>query len=225
MLVIEMDQGHGFVGAGGGTGAASFAIEFIDMGNAILDEIAPYGQTVAHWPHPAQRASCTLAIAGSRRTVSWSIREMAAAAAPPACATVSGISFGLWQAPARKIPSELVSTGPSLGCSSRKKPSLLRLIPRVWASLAASSCGSIPVARMTISTSMWSGCLKKASSQATWIWESWRVTICYFAMVEVYPGLLGSVVEFFIALSQRCAYPGKSRGLLHRHIHAPIGPA
>ena len=54
--------------------------------------------------------------------VKWpvSMRARASAAAAPAWATVSGISFGPWQQPARKIPSVKVLTGASLGCRSMK---------------------------------------------------------------------------------------------------------
>ena len=43
-------------------------------------------------------------------------------AAAPAWATVSGMSLGPWQQPARKMPSVKVLTGASLGWRSRKKP-------------------------------------------------------------------------------------------------------
>ena len=50
-------------------------------------------------------------------------RDRDLAAAPEAWDTVSGMSLGDWQAPARKTPSVAVFNGPSLGCSSRKNPS------------------------------------------------------------------------------------------------------
>ncbi len=42
-------------------------------------------------------------------------------AAAPACATVSGISFGPWHTPERKTPAVGDSTGRSFACASVKK--------------------------------------------------------------------------------------------------------
>ena len=60
---------------------------------------------------PRRRARCW---APARRSPA-SMRARASAAAAPAWATVSGMSFGPWQAPAMKTPSVKVLTGASLG--------------------------------------------------------------------------------------------------------------
>ena len=79
---------------------------------------------------------------------------MASAAAAPACATESGISFGPWQQPARKMPSVKVLTGASLGCRSRKKPSVPQLMLNMRRTLWASAWGSSPIESTTMSTGM-----------------------------------------------------------------------
>jgi hypothetical protein len=48
----------------------------------------------------------------------FAIRAQAKEAAPLACATVSGISLGPWQHPARKTPSTLLLMGSSPGPSA-----------------------------------------------------------------------------------------------------------
>ena len=45
-------------------------------------------------------------------------------------ATVSGISFGPWQTPARKTPAVVVPHGFSFGCASRSQPSCEQETPK-----------------------------------------------------------------------------------------------
>ena len=56
--------------------------------------------------------------------------------------------------PARKTPSVKVFTGASLGCRSRKKPSVPQLMLNRRRTSWASACGSRPVASTTMSTGM-----------------------------------------------------------------------
>ena len=57
-------------------------------------------------------------VTGEKTWIPLALRANDSAAAPLACATVSGISLGPWQAPAKNTPLEGVETGSSLGCSS-----------------------------------------------------------------------------------------------------------
>ena len=79
---------------------------------------------------------------------------MTLAAAADPCATLAGISFGPTAQPATRIPSVMVVTGSSLTCRSMKNPSTLQEMPNILATSLASSCGSRPVERITISTGM-----------------------------------------------------------------------
>ncbi len=74
----------------------------------------------------------------------------AAAAAP--CTTVSGTSFGPWQAPAIKMPSVMVATGSSLGWRSTKKPSKSQPILKICETSLESWRDSIAGLRITMST-------------------------------------------------------------------------
>ena len=80
-----------------------------------FNSIAVYGQDSTQKPQPRQRPSSTLATVASIINCFLESILHALDAAPLACATVSGTSFGLWQQPARKTPSVKVSTGRSLG--------------------------------------------------------------------------------------------------------------
>ena len=51
-------------------------------------------------------------------SLSLASRPSTLEAVPEACATAVGMSLGDWQAPARKTPAVLVSTGRSLGWTS-----------------------------------------------------------------------------------------------------------
>jgi len=88
-------------------------------------EIAPDGHIASHIPQPVHRLTSTSATSGSISTSPCISGIEALIAAPTACATLSGISFGDWQQPATKMPSVNVSRGRSFGCASMKKQSFL----------------------------------------------------------------------------------------------------
>ena len=96
---------------------------------AVMGSIsmAWYGHMGTHNPQPTQvektggAQRLTTATTGSRTRQSWEKSAATLAAAPDAAATVSGMSLGLWHAPASSTPAVLVSTGRSLGCASAKK--------------------------------------------------------------------------------------------------------
>ena len=64
------------------------------------NSIAEYGQTDPHTRQPLHRASSTSANTASTSIRPRLIRARIRAAAARACATLSGISFGDWHAPA-----------------------------------------------------------------------------------------------------------------------------
>ena len=75
-----------------------------------------------HFQHETQSFWSTTAIIGLVLSLSLASRPMTLEAVPEAWATVAGMSLGAWQAPARKTPAVLVSTGRSLGWPSFRKP-------------------------------------------------------------------------------------------------------
>src|SRR5512136_2305781 len=89
-------------------------------------EGAPKGHTSTHMPHPAHSSASTTAVADSTGTVPRMSGMSDEEAAALAWEIVSEMSLGPWQQPAKKTPSMAVSTGRSLGCASRKKPSAER---------------------------------------------------------------------------------------------------
>src|SRR5512139_273399 len=92
---------------------------------ASRKSIAEYGQISMHNLQPAQRSGLMVAVVGSTSISPWADRDIASAAAAEAWATVSGISFGPWQHPAKKIPSTFVDTGLNFGWASMKNLSAL----------------------------------------------------------------------------------------------------
>ncbi len=64
---------------------------------------------------------------------------MTFAAAAPAWATVSGMSFGPWHTPERNTPAVGLSTGRSFGCASVKKS----LVSMEAVSIVASGAGGL----------------------------------------------------------------------------------
>ena len=86
-----------------------------------------------HVLQPEHMFSSTQAVLGSSSICPESIRTRTLAAAASAWATVSGMSFAPWQAPATITPSLAVFTGASLGCFSRKKPSAEQEMPNATA--------------------------------------------------------------------------------------------
>ena len=76
------------------------------------------GHTSMHFQHETHRFWSTMAICGLVLSLSLASRPSTFAAVPEACATAVGMSLGDWQAPARKMPAVLVSTGRSFGCDS-----------------------------------------------------------------------------------------------------------
>src|SRR5512145_200499 len=81
-------------------------------------------------PQPAHFSSIQVAKYGSSSTSPLWIGMLAADAAPSADATVSGISLGPWQTPARKTPAVVVPQGFSFGCASRSHPSIEQETPK-----------------------------------------------------------------------------------------------
>src|SRR4030042_3532609 len=108
---------------------------------------APYGQVLTHAPHAAHRSSITAATVGDWVISEWENNCSTLAAAPLACASVSGISLGPWQVPARNTPAVRVSTGRSLGCASLKKPSASLLMWSVWPRGVGPEAGTMGGAR------------------------------------------------------------------------------
>ena len=84
------------------------------------------------------------------------IRFLAATGAriAPACATVSGISFGPWHAPERNTPAVGLSTGRSFGCASVKKSLVSIEAVSIVASGLALLSGSMAAASTTRSASI-----------------------------------------------------------------------
>src|SRR4030042_3904955 len=79
-------------------------------------------------------------------------RDKTLDAAPPACITVSGLSFGSVNGPQTNIPSLLDSTG--LKGSTQQNPCSLSLIPKLLFSFLANSGGCKPTDNTT--KSYWS---------------------------------------------------------------------
>src|SRR4030043_1534784 len=79
-------------------------------------------------------------------------RDKTLDAAPPACITVSGISFGSVNGPQTNIPSLLDSTG--LKGSVQQKPCSLSSIPKLLFNFLANSGGCMPTDKTT--KSYWS---------------------------------------------------------------------
>ena len=98
--------------------AADVAVAVADL--ALLD--GAVGADRSQRMQPMQVFSLTTATAGSRSSSSALKRPSTLAPVALAMATASGMSFGAWQAPARKTPAVLVSTGRSLGWASLMKP-------------------------------------------------------------------------------------------------------
>ncbi len=94
---------------------ASFTLAFLWPSPMSSRVMALYGHRLPQTPQPEHNVSLTLAAMGSSETLPWLIGIWAAAAAPAAWATVSGMSFGPWQQPARKMPSVLSRTGSAWG--------------------------------------------------------------------------------------------------------------
>jgi len=70
---------------------------------ASRKSIAEYGQISMHNLQPAQRSGLMVAVGRFDFNLSLADSDIASAAAAEAWATVSGISFGPWQHPAKKI--------------------------------------------------------------------------------------------------------------------------
>src|SRR5271157_6141282 len=104
-------------------------------------ESALYGQRLTHIPQPAHFSSMQLAKYGASSTSPLWIGILAADAAPSADATVSGISFGPWQTPARKTPAVVVPHGFSFGCASSSQPSMEQETPKSFRVRLVSSLG------------------------------------------------------------------------------------
>ncbi len=131
-------------------------------------------------------------------------------AAARAWATVSGMSFGAWQAPAMKMPSVVVATGSSLGWLSMNQPSLSRLMLTRWATSSTSSRGSMPTMRMTrsagISTVSPESCsFTSISMPQSSPGSALRITGCSLVLVHEEQRLdLGALaVEVLAALAER----------------------
>ncbi|HJM86458.1 MAG TPA: hypothetical protein QGH71_07615, partial [Candidatus Marinimicrobia bacterium] len=73
------------------------------------------------------------------------------AAAPVACATESGISFGPEGPPAENIPSRVVESMPSFSSSDLTNPSVSNSISRMEDKSLSDLLGRTPVASITIS--------------------------------------------------------------------------
>ena len=115
--------------------------------------MAPYGHTFAQVEHPLHRSSSDCAVHGLVISLSFASSPMAFTAAAPAWATVSGISFGPWHTPDRKIPAVGDSTGRSFACASVRKLLVSMLAVNMVAIFLTPGFGSMAVARTTISAS------------------------------------------------------------------------
>src|SRR5450759_5917864 len=94
------------------TSFTSATFTMLPMRFSSTSSIAPNGQTSTQNPQPRHSLEVTTETWASTLTFPDAISMSALDAAALAWATVSGMSLGPWQQPARNMPSDAVSTGP-----------------------------------------------------------------------------------------------------------------
>src|SRR4030042_1334299 len=125
--------------------SASITLAFMPPFSPGTSSGAPYGQSSVHSPQPTHSSLSTTAESGSIQTFFANMGAAADDAAAFAWATLSGMSLGLWQHPARYMPSIAVSTGLSFGCASAKNPSALTVRLSTFPILSLPADGISPV--------------------------------------------------------------------------------
>ncbi len=84
-----------------------------------------------------------------------------------AWAMVSSLIFGAWDMPHMKTPSVAKSTGRSLTCASRKKPSWFVGTFSIWPMAAFSGLGTVPTDRARMSARRSTGSFSTGSKTLT----------------------------------------------------------
>lgn len=131
MLISKALQIHSTAGAGYRAGTAALAQRIVYHSNGaffahaqLSDNLLALagnrtiGADMRASQTAAANARIALSSAGVRQQLVLRQQADTLTAAAPACETVSGISFGPWHMPLRKIPAVGLSTGRSFGCAS-----------------------------------------------------------------------------------------------------------